>query len=179
VRRAASVSLLVLVACGPKGTPAAATRTDSAFTTTQERGKEVMGVDQYTSAHVFEDLPDGGRIVLDRADAGDTAGIATIRAHMRQIATDFRDGDFSKPFAVHAVEVPGTKAMAALRDRITYEAADRPAGAEVRIRTDDPAAVAAVHDFLAFQRSAHRAAGHEGMDHSAMEHSAHEATGTK
>ena len=27
----------------------------------QTRGVHVMGVDQYTSAHVFEDLADGGR----------------------------------------------------------------------------------------------------------------------
>lgn len=79
----------------------------------------------------------------------------------------FRAADFTRPFAVHATEVPGTKTMAALRDRITYEVSDRPAGAEVRIRTTDAAAVTAVHDFLAFQRSDHCAAGHERMDHSA------------
>jgi len=42
----------------------------------QSRGAQVMGVDQYTSAHVFEDLPDGGRVVLDRADLADTAAIS-------------------------------------------------------------------------------------------------------
>ena len=31
---------------------------------------------------------------------------------MRQIAVDFTAGDFSRPFAVHAVVVPGTKTMA-------------------------------------------------------------------
>jgi hypothetical protein len=133
----------------------------------QERGATVMGVDQYSSAHVFEDLPDGGRIVLERGDSADSAGIATIRAHMRQIAADFAAGDFSKPFAVHAMVVPGTRTMAERRDRITYEATDRPQGAEVRILTADANAIAAVHEFLAFQRSDHRAAGHEGMDHSA------------
>jgi hypothetical protein len=56
--------------------------------------------------------------------------------------------------------------MAERRDRITYETTDRPEGAEVRIRTADAKAIAAVHEFLAFQRSDHRAAGHEGMDHS-------------
>jgi hypothetical protein len=35
----------------------------------------------------------------------------------------------------------------------------------VRITTTDPAALAAVHEFLAFQRADHRAAGHEGMTH--------------
>lgn len=148
----------------PQGAQRAGVR-DTSFAATQQRGARVMGVDQYTSAHVFEDLPDGGRIILDRDDARDTAGIATIRGHMRSIASDFRAGDFDKPFAVHAEQVPGTQVMAARRANITYEPIDRPRGAEVRIRTMDTAAVRAVHEFLAYQRSAHRAAGHEGMSH--------------
>lgn len=127
----------------------------------QARGEHVMGVDQYTSAHVFEDLPDGGRVVLERADSADTAAIRTIRAHMRDIAGAFRAGDFTKPFAVHAQTVPGTAVMTAHRTAIRYEAIDRPRGGEVRISSADPAAVAAIHEFLAFQRGAHHAAGHE------------------
>jgi hypothetical protein len=155
----ASALSLLLAACGGNSAPEGAAA-DSAFAAVQERGKGVMGVDQYTSAHVFEDLPDGGRIVLERDDPSDTAAIATIRAHMREVAADFRAGNFTKPFAVHAMTVPGTAAMAARRALISYEASDRPNGAEVRITTTDSAAVAAVHAFLAFQRSDHRAAGH-------------------
>ena len=129
----------------------------------QARGQAVMGVDQYTSAHVFEDLPDGGRIVLDRDDGSDTAGIAAIRRHMRDIATAFRAGDFAKPIQVHAQGVPGTAVMAARQATIIYQAMDRPRGAEVRVRSTDSGAVAAIHAFLAFQRTAHHAAGHEGM----------------
>ena len=127
----------------------------------QERGAHVMGVDQYTSAHVFEDLPDGGRVVLDRDDPSDTAGIKAIRAHMRDIEAAFRAGDFTKPFAVHAQQVPGTDVMAARKAAITYEATDRPRGGEVRIRSSDPIAVQAIHEFLEFQRQQHHAAGHE------------------
>jgi hypothetical protein len=136
---------------------------DTAFATMQERGSVVMGVDQYTSHHVFEDLPDGGRIVLDNDDATDTAAIGRIRAHMRDIAAAFGRGDFTKPFAVHGMPVPGTSTMAARHGAITYEEIDRPRGAEVRIRSTDSAAVTAVHDFLTFQRGAHHAAAHEGM----------------
>ncbi len=57
-----------------------------------------MGVDQYTSAHVFEDLADGGRIILERGDSTDTAGIATIRRHMRSVVVDFQRGEFTSPF---------------------------------------------------------------------------------
>jgi len=127
----------------------------------QSRGAHVMGVDQYTSAHVFEDLPDGGRVVLERDDAVDTVAIATIRAHLRDIEAAFRAGDFTKPFEVHAQTVPGTGVMAARRSAITYDEIDRPRGGEVRIKSGDSGAVAAIHEFLAFQRQQHHAAGHE------------------
>lgn len=153
---------IVILALAIVTAPVACRGTDDRpFAAMQARGQAVMGVDQYTSAHVFEDLPDGGRIVLDRDDGADTAGVAAIRQHMRDIADAFQAGDFAKPFQVHAGEVPGTSVMTARRATITYAASDRPRGAEVRIRTTDSAAVAAVHAFLAFQRSAHHAAGHE------------------
>src|SRR5467141_1165270 len=91
---------------------------DSAFAAVQARGQTVMGVDQYASAHVFEDLGDGGRIVLDADALSDTAGIAAIRHHMHDIATAFRAGDFARPFQVHAQGVPGTSGMAARRETI-------------------------------------------------------------
>ena len=60
-----------LSACRPRQQAAQTGQSDTAFASMQSRGEVVMGVDQYTSAHVFEDLPDGGRIVLDRDDASD------------------------------------------------------------------------------------------------------------
>ena len=149
--------LLALTACRPPDEGAS----DSAFARVQSRGATVMGVDQYTSQHVFESLADGGRVVLDRDDASDTAAIATIRAHMRDIEQAFERGDFTLPGAVHAREVPGTRVMAAKRSAITYRAIERPRGGEVRITTGDSSALAAIHAFLAFQRSDHRASGHE------------------
>jgi len=137
-------------------------QSDSAFAAVQSRGETVMGVDQYTSTHVFEDRPDGGRIILDRDPHADTGGVARIRQHMRDIAAAFEAGDFTKPFRVHAEAVPGTSVMVARRSAIRYLEVDRPRGAEVRIRTTDPAAVAAVHEFLAFQRGAHHAPGRGG-----------------
>jgi hypothetical protein len=141
------VALLLLAAavaiagCGPRREQGVGSG-ESAFAATQARGAQVMGVDQYTSAHVFEDLPDGGRIVLDRADPADTAGIATIRRHMQSIAAAFRAGDFAQPFRVHAQTVPGTAVMAADRDAIHYEAVTRPRGLKcgcgARIRRPSP-----------------------------------------
>ena len=152
-RLSLTLGVILLVACNR-----AQDKDD--FAAMQMRGEHVMGVNQYSSAHVFEDLPDGGRIVLERADAADTADIKRIRAHMHEIADAFRAGDFTKPFEVHAQTVPGTDVLAQKRSAISYVASDRPRGGEVRITTSDPAAVAAVHDFLAFQRGAHHAAAH-------------------
>jgi hypothetical protein len=89
-----------------------------------------MGVDQYTSAHRFDDLPDGGRIELQRT-VDDPAGVQ-----------------------------PGTKVMAEKRALIRYSYADLPRGGEVRLRSSDPEAISAIHAFLAFQRGDHHAAGH-------------------
>jgi hypothetical protein len=156
------IACFVIAGCTAKRDAATDSRSaDTAFATLQQRGTSVMGVDQGTSKHVFEDLADGGRIVLDGDDPADTAAVARIRAHMRDVASDFTKGNFSKPFAVHAMTVPGSAVMGARSRSIKYSVIDRPRGAEVRIFSADPAAVAAIHSFLAFQRSDHRAAGHE------------------
>lgn len=134
---------------------------DSGYAGVQDRGASVMGVDQYTSQHVFESLPDGGRIVLERDDLTDTAAVRAIQAHMRDIERAFRAGDFNAPFQVHALVVPGTGVMAEKRAVITYVASDLPRGGQLRVTSRDAGAVAAVHQFLAFQRTDHRAVGHE------------------
>ena len=130
---------------------------DSAFRAMQARGKSVMGVDQYTSVHRFDPLPDGGRIELQR-DRDDSAGVTAIRTHLRAIARAFAAGDFAAPAAVHLESVPGATVMRARRTALRYEAVDLPRGAALRIRTSDPAALAAVHRFLAYQRREHRTA---------------------
>lgn len=151
------VALLAFVACGPGNQARGA---DSSFAKLQQRGETAMGVNQYTSQHVFEPLPDGGRIVLQRQE-NDSTGESTIRAHMRTIATAFSNGDFALPGFVHAMtDVPGTAQMKTLRAEISYTERDIPRGGEVVISTKNPAAVAAIHDFLAFQRMDHRAGMH-------------------
>jgi hypothetical protein len=128
---------------------------DSAYARLQERGKTAMGVDQYTSRHVFEALPDGGRIELQRNE-DDAEGTEAIRAHMQEIAAAFKAGDFSTPAFVHWREVPGVRAMMERREAMTYTYKPLPRGGELRITSADTAAVKAVHEFLAFQNSDHR-----------------------
>lgn len=165
-----TASILALLAASLSAAPAlsaqghghghAGAHADSSFAALQERGKAAMGVDQYTSTHLFDALPDGGRIELQRNE-DDPAGVAEIRAHLREIARAFARGDFRTPAFVHAEEVPGTAVMAARKDVIAYTFRELPRGGEVRITTRDPEALRAIREFMAFQRKDHRAGGHE------------------
>ena len=145
---------LVLLAAAAPAVAQQKAQHDSAFHNMQMRGKVVMGVDQYKSTHVFEDLADGGRIEL-QADSADAKAVAAIRQHLKAIAEAFAKGDFSAPALVHMKAVPGTTTMAAKRAVITYAVKELPRGGQVRIVTTDAAGVRAVHQFLAFQRAEH------------------------
>jgi hypothetical protein len=166
MRAALPVSAFLLVlACSGERTAAtvrrAAASGDTTFAGVQSRGQAAMGVDQYTSTHVFEPLADGGRIELQRDDQ-DSIGTIQIQQHMRQIAASFAAGDFRLPGFVHARSVPGAEVMAARRTEISYAVEDLPRGAALRLRSDSPGVVRAIHDFLQFQRQDHHAAAHQG-----------------
>ena len=157
--RAIPFLLLCALSCTPSKEKSAAAPGDSAYAGVQARGAEAMGVNQYTSRHIFDPLTDGGRIELQR-EVSDSAGALQIRRHMRLIAGRFAAGDFAIPGFVHARAVAGTDVMAARRGTIAYAVETLPRGAALRLRTADSAAIAAIHEFLAFQRQTHHAAAH-------------------
>lgn len=134
-------------------------KADSTFAALQRRGGLAMGVDQHASSHTFDALEDGGSITYVATGDDTLAAAAQIRAHLREIAISFTVGDFSTPTMVHARAVPGTAIMKARRNRIRYTVADVPRGAVLRMTTSDAAALGAIHEFMAFQRSDHRSPG--------------------
>lgn len=152
---APAIALALVPACRARP---AATPADSGFAAMQTRGHVAMGVDQYTSTHTFDALPDGGRITLVR-DASDSVGVQQIRAHLRLIQHAFQSGDFSTPAFVHMKTMPGTEVMASRRALITYTYADVAGGGDVRITTRDSTALAAIHEFMGAQRGEHHAMG--------------------
>jgi hypothetical protein len=147
-------------ACSPSSSPGSHQQSaaDTSFAAMQQRGKMAMGVDQTTSTHKFDALPDGGRIELQR-DVDDSVGIAQIRAHLRLIQHAFQAGDFSTPEFVHMQAMPGTAEMARRRNVIEYSYHDLPRGGEVVMRTSDADALAAIHSFMGAQRMGHHATG--------------------
>jgi hypothetical protein len=158
-----SASVLITIACAACSRSADSSHqtphvSDTSFASMQERGKMAMGVDQNTSTHRFDALPDGGRIELTR-DVNDSLGITQIRAHLRLIQHAFQAGDFSTPAFVHMQAMPGTAVMEKKRIVIDYSYHDLPRGGEVVMKTADAEALAAIHEFMDAQRVGHHAGG--------------------
>jgi hypothetical protein len=121
------------------------------------RGATVMGFDQDRTAHHFYLFEDGGAIEIAVKDANDTANRDAIRAHLPHIAMRFGAGSFDAPMAIHGTkDVPGAATLARLKDKLVYKYSETPHGGRVDITSSDPAAVAAVHDFLKFQITEHK-----------------------
>jgi len=152
----ALLAIVVVTGCSREAKKEASD--DSSFAAVQERGGMAMGVDQYTSSHVFDTTPDGGRISLQR-NSDDSLGIAQIRTHMKLIQHSFEAGDFSAPSFVHNRNMPGTGVMARKRNAIEYSYEELPRGGAVVIKTKDPEALKAIADFLAAQRTDHHSPG--------------------
>jgi hypothetical protein len=121
----------------------------------KKRGDAAMGFDQDKTTHHFRTTATGGSIEVDANDAGDATSLAQIRAHLKEVATAFADGDFSKPLQTHAEVPPGVPAMQRLKGAIAFAYADTPKGGAVRIRTTNKDALAAVHEFLEYQIREH------------------------
>jgi hypothetical protein len=121
----------------------------------KKRGAAAMGFDQHATVHHFRLAPDGGSIEVGVRDTADAANRAAIRSHLKEIASQFARGDFSKPLITHAENPPGAARMAQLRAAITYHYEDTNRGGRVRIRSRTPEAVSAVHEFLRYQIREH------------------------
>ena len=120
------------------------------------RGDHGMGFDHLKTHHHFILTDDGGVIDVSANDPSDTASRDQIRSHLRHVASMFSAGDFSIPMFVHDTVPPGAETMKRLAAKIAYVFEETPQGGHMVIRTADPAAISAIHDFLRFQIQDHR-----------------------
>jgi hypothetical protein len=121
-----------------------------------QRGDRVMGLDHTRTTHHFKIEPDGGIIQVEANDAADAESRQAIRTHLAEIAGAFSRGDFSAPFAIHQRVMPGIPILIEKKEAVRYLYEETERGAQVRIATQDPGAVAAVHEFLRAQIGDHR-----------------------
>src|ERR1700683_3163757 len=135
-------------------TPATATA-QRAAEAVDSRGDQGMGFSHDMTGHHFHLFYDGGAIEVESNSPDDDISKAAIRRHMEKIAGMFGRGDFSLPMFIHDTVPPGVEVMKRLKDQIVYTPDNTPKGAQVRIVTRNPKALAAIHEFLCFQINDH------------------------
>lgn len=121
-----------------------------------QRGDQVMGFSHDKTTHHFRLYKDGGSIEALANNPADATSRDDIREHLQHIAGMFKSGDFNAPMLIHARTPPGVPTMKKLRSQIEYRVEETPSGARVRVSSQNPKAVAAIHDFLRFQIQDHK-----------------------
>ncbi len=120
------------------------------------RGDHVMGFDHDKTTHHFLLTASGGIIQVTANAEADTASRDAIRSHLSHIAVMFAEGNFDAPMLIHDRVPPGVPVMKEKGKAIHWTYVELPSGGQVVIATDDPAARAAIHEFLRFQIEDHR-----------------------
>jgi len=122
----------------------------------EKHGDQAMGFPHDKTTHHFRLYADGGAVEITVNEAKDSQNTQAIRIHLAHIAAMFSKGDFSIPMFIHDQVPPGTPVMKERRADISYTVEELPSGGRLRIKTLNPDALKAVHDFLRFQIEDHK-----------------------
>ena len=143
-----------------KGTTSLNENTTSSFNQTamMERGNVEMGFNQTMIHHHFMSTTTGGEIMIMSTNPTDIKTINEIRSHVKEIQYEFSQGNFTKPFYIHAQIVPGTDIMTMKKSLIHYSIKDIDVGSILILTTNDTQLLSAIQQFMNFQSSQH-------MDH--------------
>lgn len=120
-----------------------------------ERGNTAMGFNQTKIHHHFMSTATGGEIMIMSSNTSDTQTINEIKSHVRDIQYEFSQGNFTKPFYIHAQAVPGTDIMAKKKSLISYSIKDIDGGSILILTTNDTELLGAIQQFMNFQSSQH------------------------
>lgn len=134
------------------------------------RGGDVMPFSLSATVHVFDKTPTGGTQRVLARNADDTAQVALVRQHLREIREQFLKGDFSGPSHIHGHDMPGLAELkTAQPGQLGIAYSDTAGGAELVYTTPEAKLVAALHQWFDAQLADHGPdargghAHHEGM----------------
>ncbi|MDE1727874.1 MAG: hypothetical protein KGI02_05610 [Thaumarchaeota archaeon] len=120
-----------------------------------ERGNMAMGFNQTKIHHHFMASVTGGEIMIMSSNMSDIKTINEIKNHVKDIQYEFSQGNFTKPFYIHAQVVPGTGVMTAKKDLIHYSIKNIDGGSILILTTNDTELLDAIQQFMNFQASQH------------------------
>jgi hypothetical protein len=121
----------------------------------EKHGDEAMGFPHDKTTHHFSLYSDGGAIEVTANDSKDFENMQAIRSHLTHIVAMFSNGEFSIPMFIHDQVPPGFPGMKDKHAEISFRFEELRAGGRVRIRTTNPEALKAIHEFLRFQIGEH------------------------
>lgn len=125
-------------------------------TAVESHGDQAMGFPHDKTTHHFRLMSQGGTVEVSANNPDDEKTMYAIRSHLKHIVVMFSNRDFTTPMLIHDSVPPGTTTMKLLKSKIHYNYEETPTGGKVRIQTDNPIAVGAIHDFLRFQINEHQ-----------------------
>lgn len=161
--------VLAVLAMACVSTASIAATEKSRQETVAERGVDVMPFDLKATTHVFTKTNSGGVQQVVAKNANDTRQTQLIREHLKEIAHQFSQGDFSGPTHIHGTDMPGLAALKAAKPgeiHVRYKPIKT--GGEIAYVTKKPELVAALHKWFDAQVSDHGSDAMEGHDHSKM-----------
>jgi hypothetical protein len=120
-----------------------------------ERGNVAMGFNQTKIHHHFMSTTTGGEIMIMSTNMSDIQTIDEIKNHVKDIQAEFSQGNFTKPFYIHAQIVPGTDVMTAKKNLINYSIKDIDGGSVLILTANDTTLLNAIQQFMDFQSSQH------------------------
>jgi hypothetical protein len=123
--------------------------------TLESRSNQAMGFDQQKTLHHFVTRENGGLIQVTARDRKDSATIKQIRDHLKATAKRFQSGDFSAPAYIHE-KTPGVATLQKLKSEIDYRYSELLTGGAIVIKTKNPEALAALHEFFKMQIEDHK-----------------------
>ena len=129
---------------------------NATMTKMMERGNVAMGFNQNKITHQFIATPAGGEIIITALNDSDRQTTNQIKNHALEIQKEFSQGDFTRPFFIHAQEVPGTKVMFEKKDLIKYDLLEMKNGSSLMLTTNDTQLVDAINQFMEFQAGQHQ-----------------------
>ena len=136
-----------------------------------QRGAHVMPFDLEKTTHIFSKTAKGGLQQVIAKDKSDTEQIRLIRAHLSEIANEFRRGDFSGPTRIHGESMPGLAELrSAKAGQLKIEYTELPDGAQINYSGRSPKLIKAIHQWFDAQLSDHARHAIPGHAHQPMHH---------
>jgi len=136
-----------------------------------QRGTHVMPFDLEKTVHVFSKTAEGGLQQVVVKEKSDTEQIRSIRAHLSEISSDFKRGDFSKPQLIHGASMPGLAELKSAKPgQIKIEYSELPDGARISYSTPSLKLINAIHQWFDAQLSDHARHAVPGHPHQHMHH---------